>query len=104
MGIGLGVNEHSHGISVVLTILLPSIEGVIESLPLVPGVAIVVILVCMIFDDGVTLLLHKVEIESNLAFDFEAVQEHKELWFVSSVKEELHLWGFITVNFNVLES
>ena len=104
MGIGLGVDEHSHGISVVLTILLPSIEGVIESLPLVSAVAIVVSLGLMIFNDGLALFGNEVEIEPDLAFHFEAVQEQKELWFVSGVKEELDLWGFVTVNFNVLPS
>ena len=104
MGIGLRVDEHSHGISVVLTILLPSIVGVIESLPLASAVAKVVSLGLMILNDGLALFGNEVEIESNLASHFEAVQEQQELWFVSGVKEELDLWGFVTVNFNVLPS
>ena len=104
VGIGLGVDHHSHGVSVVLTILLPSIVGIIESLPLVSGVAIVVGLGLVIFKNGLAVFGDKVEIVADLASDFEAVQEQEELWFISGVKEELDLWRFIAVNFNVLES
>ena len=104
MHIGLVFSLHSHTVTVTFTILLESVECIIESLPLVARVTDVASLRSMEVNHLVQLVLQQIEVETDLSLNLRAIDQHQELRFVSSVKEEFKMWGGIAVNLDVMEA
>ena len=101
--IGLTINRHTHGISVVGTLLLKSVILVIEPLPLFTRVSNVFCFSEVELSDFLEMILHKVKVITNLPLYFSSVEHHYELWFDSCVEVKLNFWKSVAVDFNVSE-
>ena len=97
------VYHHPHSISIGLSVLIPPVKAIIESLPLLSTISEIVGIFVMEVHCMVKLLLNKVKVISNLSLNLSAVKKDQELWLVSGVEEKFHLWGGIAVDLDMGE-